>query len=275
MSESSLKRWCDRGLIPVEKTAGGHRRLPVGGVLGFLRKQGHTLIEPEVLGLPSSAGRSEWTIERARTQFGESLVNGDEAVSRQIIADLFVSGHELTEICDKVIASAFHQIGELWSCGDVAVYQERRACGVALRLMHELRTYMQPTADGAPRAIGFSLSGDNYLLPLAMVELILRENGWDAASVGHSLPPETILRAIDEIQPPLLWLSSSFIEDEATFIESVNTIFDHIDSRGGTLLIGGRAIGEDLRKQIRYTVHCDDMQSLANFSRTMLRSMSR
>ena len=36
VSESSLKRWCDKGLIPTERTAGGHRRLPLAGVLDFL-----------------------------------------------------------------------------------------------------------------------------------------------------------------------------------------------------------------------------------------------
>ncbi len=29
VSESSIKRWCDRGTIPAEYTAGGHRRIPL------------------------------------------------------------------------------------------------------------------------------------------------------------------------------------------------------------------------------------------------------
>ena len=32
VGESTLKRWCDRGLIPMLKTAGGHRRLAVSDV---------------------------------------------------------------------------------------------------------------------------------------------------------------------------------------------------------------------------------------------------
>ena len=33
VSESTLKRWCDRGLIPMTKTAGGHRRMEVEAVV--------------------------------------------------------------------------------------------------------------------------------------------------------------------------------------------------------------------------------------------------
>jgi excisionase family DNA binding protein len=50
VSESSLKRWCDRGLIPTVRTAGGHRRLPISGVLSYLRETGHEMVRPELLG---------------------------------------------------------------------------------------------------------------------------------------------------------------------------------------------------------------------------------
>lgn len=52
VSEASVKRWCDKGLMPTYRTAGGHRRLPVAGVVDFLRKRGLELVNPEVLGLP-------------------------------------------------------------------------------------------------------------------------------------------------------------------------------------------------------------------------------
>ena len=275
VSESSLKRWCDRGLIPVEKTAGGHRRLPVGGVLGFLREQGHTVLEPEVLGLPTSLGKTDWTIDRARARFVEGLIEGDEEICRQILLDLYLGQHDLPTICDKVLASAFHQIGELWECGNVAVYKERRACGMALRLMHEMRALLRQPAKDSPRAIGFSLSGDEYLLALSMGELILRDGGWDAASIGHSLPVGTVLRAIDEIRPAMVWVSSSFIPNEQTFIDSMQQIYKRVEEHQAILAIGGRVLTEELRKQFNYTVHCDDMQSFVNYSKSLLRSLTK
>jgi len=61
VSEASLKRWCDKGLIPAIRTAGGHRRLPINGVIHFIRQTGQHLVRPEVLG-SDFAGRVFWTV---------------------------------------------------------------------------------------------------------------------------------------------------------------------------------------------------------------------
>ncbi|REJ93532.1 MAG: helix-turn-helix domain-containing protein [Planctomycetota bacterium] len=38
VSESSIKRWCDRGAIATQYTPGGHRRIPLSGLLEFSDK---------------------------------------------------------------------------------------------------------------------------------------------------------------------------------------------------------------------------------------------
>ena len=66
VSESSLKRWCDRGLLTTVRTAGGHRRLALDDVFQFLRQSGQQLVRPELLGLPSNTGQAATVIDRAR-----------------------------------------------------------------------------------------------------------------------------------------------------------------------------------------------------------------
>ena len=71
VSESSVKRWCDKGAIPTRYTAGGHRRIPLSGLMQFLRATKHELIAPEVIGLPATSGRTGRVIARAREQMIE------------------------------------------------------------------------------------------------------------------------------------------------------------------------------------------------------------
>ena len=139
VSESSLKRWCDRGLLTTVRTAGGHRRLALEDVVQFLRESGHPLVRPELLGLPSSRRSGSHGCCTGADQVRDALLAGDEDQCRRIVFDLYLSGQSACEICDRVLAAAFHDIGDRWECGEIFVYRERPGCEIALKALHDLR----------------------------------------------------------------------------------------------------------------------------------------
>ncbi len=147
VSESSIKRWCDKGVISAQHTAGGHRRITMSGLIQFVRQGDHELVHPEALGLPPTSGQTARVVDRARDQMAEALIAGDELRCRQIAIDLYLAQHSLSVLCDQVFASAFRMIGELWESGSAEIYQERRSCEILLRLLHELRSIL-PSAAG-------------------------------------------------------------------------------------------------------------------------------
>jgi hypothetical protein len=110
-------------MLATVRTAGGHRRLQLDSVVQFLRKSGQQLVRPELLGLPSSTGRGETIVSRASEQLRLALEAGDEEQARRTVFDLYLAGHGACEICDRVIAKAFHAIGHRWECGELAVYR--------------------------------------------------------------------------------------------------------------------------------------------------------
>jgi MerR family transcriptional regulator, light-induced transcriptional regulator len=269
VSESTLKRWCDRGLIPMTKTAGGHRKIETEAVLQFLRESGRTIAAPELLGLPVTAGKTEWTLSRATDRIVTSLVNGEEAVARQIVFDLVLADHSMTAIFDDVLATVMHRIGEQWGCGEVAVYQERRACEICMRLLRECRQLMPVPASVAPVAIGATIENDFYTLPVTMAEIVLRSVGWKANSLGSNLPFDTLQRAVTETRPRLLWLSVSFIQDEAEFIQGVNDLFTLTTATGSAFAIGGQALTSALCRQLQYSAYCQSFRDLEMFARSL------
>lgn len=269
VSESSVKRWCDRGVIPTERTAGGHRRIPIGGMLEFLRKTRHQLARPEVLGLPATTGQTQRVVDRASDQVCSALVLGDEQLCRQIVFDLYLAGHSFSVLCDLALARAFEAIGSRWECGTAEVYQERRGCEICMRLLHELSLLLPPQLPSAPLALGGTPEGDRYSLPTSMVELVLRSMGWQAASLGTNLPFDTLVAAIRENQPRLFWLSVSHVADEAALIEGCERLFEAAAEHRVALALGGRALVEPLRQRLKYSVFCDDMQRLECFARTL------
>lgn len=268
VSESSVKRWCDKGIIPTQYTAGGHRRIPLGGLLEFLRSSTHELVSPEVLGLPATSGRTQRVVERAREQMTESLIAGDERLCRQIAFDLYLAEHSISKICDEVLAKAFEDIGDRWQCGKAEVYQERRGCEVTLRILHDLRSLVAVPSEEAPLAIGAAAAGDQYALGTTMVELVLRDAGWNAVSLGDNLPFPTLASAIRDQRPRMFWLSCSHIENKDAFLRGYQRLYNDF-AMDVAFVVGGRALSEGLRQEMKFAAYCDNMQHLESFAQSL------
>lgn len=270
VSESSLKRWCDQGLIPFMKTAGGHRRLALQDAISFIRSRGQELANPEAIRLPVMSGKTHWTLDRARDRLIEALNQGDETLCRQIVTDLYLSGHPVATLCDEVLTAAFHQIGELWECGEVQIYQERRACELCLRVVFHLRTLLPQLPSSTPVAIGGTLDGDPYTLATSMAEIVLWEAGFRAMTLGNLLPFATIHKAIEDQRPRLVWLSVSSIRNPQQFAAEMNHLFETSLKHGTALVLGGVAFTEEIRRSIRYSSYCDTFAHLDSFARSLL-----
>ena len=268
VSESSIKRWCDQGDISTVRTAGGHRRIAMPDVMRFLRDNRYALVRPEVLGLPATTGRTAWVLDRAESGFREALLAGDEDRARQILFDLYLAKHELTAILDGIVTAALHGIGDRWSCGEAEVYQERRGCEICLRLLHELRMLTPPPVAPRGLAMGGTPEGDIYQIPNAMVELVLRYTGWETIALGAGLPFDTLRAALLEHRPQLFWLSVSYIRDEAEFLAGWSELCAAVPS-GVTLVAGGQALTESLRKQIPQASFCANLAELEALAKSL------
>lgn len=268
VSESSLKRWCDQGVVPTVRTVGGHRRIPMKGVLTFLQKSGQQLIQPEVLGLPRLDRSSERNLVTALSHLTEALVTGNNEVCRKILLEMYLGGMSLAAICDDLFRPAFRQIGDKWECGDVEVYQERNACEIAQRALIEFRLAWSATDVSAPLAMGGTLSGDNYRLPTSMCELVLLDAGWSATSLGTNLPYQTWHSALETLRPQLMWVSVSHLDDPELFLREYPKLYEHAQSLSIPVVLGGQAITQELRDQVRFTVWCESMRQLESFAVT-------
>ncbi len=268
VSESSVKRWCDKGDLEVHYTAGGHRKIPISSLVEFLRKTGQPLPHPELLGLPKLSGQAHNDMQGAADLLAEALISGQELRSRQLVLELYMAEHSLTKIFDRVIAPAMVRIGEEWQCGDVQIFQERRGCEIILQAMQELRTLIPLPAPSSPVAIGGTIAGDYYRLPTAMVEMVLREAHWHACSLGDNLPLKTLERAIEQYRPRLFWLSCSYIPDEEQFLREYDALYEQF-GLSVAFVVGGRALTEPLRNRMRYAAFCDTMQHLTGFAQTI------
>ncbi|WP_146524072.1 MerR family transcriptional regulator [Novipirellula artificiosorum] len=269
VSESSVKRWCDRGVIPTVRTIGGHRRITLDGLQQFLRETGQTLVHPEAIGLPSLCQCRRTEIPGAKDpeqrSFRSALAEGDEQTCRAVLRARVAGGASRSEAAEDLIADAMHGLGEAWDCKEIDIYQERRACDICQRLMMEMRNEIGPVSADAPVAVGGSPEDDHYQLPTAMVELALREIGWNAINLGSNLPLDSFRQAAHDQNAKLVWLSVSALEDPARFIVAENRLAGSLGEQV-SLFVGGRVIDESLRSKLRYTACCGSVRELVQLA---------
>lgn len=263
VSESSLKRWCDQGVIASERTPGGHRRIRVGEVVRFLREQKHPIVRPEVLGLPPGSGEGPRTIAKATRSLLEALTSGDSHRARRLVFDLYLSGVSVVSLCEQVVGPAMHSIGDEWECGGIEVFQEHRACEIVNRLLYDLRSILPPAEPGAPLAIGGTPPGDPYRLASLMVELVLVDEGWETVSLGSSLPFGTMAAAATTHEPSLFWLSVTHADDADALRRGFDGFLDTTPT-SMQVVIGGQGVDPWLsdRADGERVHRCDDLESL-------------
>ncbi|HSO36864.1 MAG TPA: B12-binding domain-containing protein, partial [Labilithrix sp.] len=263
VSESSVKRWSDQGLLQVERTPGGHRRLSVPSVLRFAREGGHALRDPSALLARAAPPRS---LDVARAALLRALLADDLEAARAALEQQWRGGRSLDVVCEEIIVPALAEIGARWSRGTVEIYQERRACELVRRCLDDLGERLPASGRNAPRALGGALEGDPFSLPTAMVELVLRERGYHAQSLGTGLPAATIARAIADRGPALVWLCVGDAAADARRVVAEYSVVERAAKAvGAATVVGGRGLVPALRRQLRYSAFCDGMSHVASF----------
>lgn len=250
------------------KTPGGHRRLPVTSLVRFAREEGHPLHDPSVLAQNEPAAQQG--LRAVRAALLRALLADDERAVHGMLEAEWLAGRAIDGLCDALIAPALSELGERWRMGKAAIYQERRACELLQRALLRLGEALAPRGERTRPlrglALGGALEGDLYELPTLMAELVLRERGFDARSLGAGLPAETIARAITERRPRLVWVAAAVSGDDARFAREFARIADAASSVGAAVAVGGRALHRSLRQQLRYSTFCDAMAHLAAFA---------
>ncbi len=272
-SESSVRRWVDNGQIHIARTAGGHRRIPVGEAVRFIRRMGLIVVHPEKLGLrnwPSDRGADIGAADMDQPLYA-ALLAGDAPLARGLILSAFLAGGSLGNLLDGPVRLSLHRLGELWQHDSRGILVEHRAIEIARGILNELQGLLPATADGAALAVGGAPEGDPYVLPSQMAGLVLQECGYRAINFGANTPVELVTEWAIERRAELLWVSLTAPIDVEVLRQTLGEVAVRLDSQGCALVVGGRHAGEVVDPADRGRVHhADSMAELARFAKSRL-----
>jgi excisionase family DNA binding protein len=266
VSESSVKRWTDDGMLRSSRTAGGHRRFALEEALRFMRETGTLPERPDVLGLPpfppAMGLRSRADVEG----FRDRLLAGAEADARGLILGLYLAGVPVAQLVDGLVQPALAAIGELWPRDAAGIFLEHRATMICVRALEQLKLGFAPES-GAPVALGGAADGDPYMLPSLGAACVLAAEGFATTNLGPQTPIDTLEMAAHDLRPRLIWISASVAADRDALVGRLRDVAGRMAARGTAVVAGGRALSDVRLAGERHLQIASSMAELASFAR--------
>ena len=281
VSVSTAKRWIDKGDMTANRTLGKHRLVAAAEVLRFAKERGLSVF-PEIPEVPrprTNSGDGGFK-DRAEAALTQAVQEGDILRTRSILEDLRDSGISASAIADDYIGPIMRRIGHGWETGQLDVYQEHDATLVLTSILTEFNLKLARTlVEPAPLAIGASVEGDPYSLPLYLGELTLRELGWNVRNLGVNLPLGSLAKAILRYKPRLVFVclnGDTGISDDVLISQfgEIEQAISTSDGLGTRILLGGRAIPSKIRESLTRIQLGDSMADLANLAKRIAPSTS-
>lgn len=263
VSVTTIKRWVDQGILPAQRTVGGHRKLPLGEILRLVR-QG-ILPQPNLsvlLGTTVETFCSD--TEFLAHQVRQAAWRHDGALLRTLLRGAYTQGLSMAQLADEVIVPLMQAVGHGWENGTLEVMHEHRITQEVAAVLYELRELLRPPADQhRPRAVGGAPERDHYLLPTLLAQLTLFDCGWNAINLGPHTPVSAFQAAVKELRPRLVWLSATHLIDAEDFLDEFNPQAREWQKQGVIIVVGGQALTQEIRSRLVYTSYGDGFQQLA------------
>lgn len=227
---SSVKRWADAGMVPCVRTPGGHRRIP--------REAVATLLEGSQHASPTDGQDTvdAW-VRRLVGGTGAGPVVSQLRAWREQESGWAAVALRLGEVIEE--------IGRRWQDGSLSVLQEHLASERLARVLTQVAESVQVPAS-APHAMLLMAPDDDHTLGLNLLEIVLREAGWQTLWVGRRTPLGALPTFLSTGAVSLVAVSASAHSADADTLSGHAAHLAAICHDAGVrLLFGGRGAWPD------------------------------
>jgi len=268
VSDATIKRWEDAGLLRSERTSGGHRRFRAEEIARFQREQG--------LGLKTRNGdesavqaatRRSINTNQSNSSLFHSLVAGCEEEAANILIGAHLRGAVLTKIFDDTVCPAMRRIGELWYNGDLSIAQEHIATRVVSNAVFKLRNVLPVPKMNGELAMCCALEGDFHELPTHLAQTVLENEGWEVLNFGASTPLYSLAEEVLHHAPKLICISATMVGDVERLSRDYKIFTEQIGKLKIPIVFGGRAFtDEQIRRRFPADLYARSFAELVNFT---------
>ncbi len=274
VSESTIKRWADAGLLKCQKTVGGHRKFDIDEVSRFQHRSG--LVAPRRKALKEHADLngdlekflSASDFSSLALMYKEKALAGNERAAAALVTQAFLHDMSMPTICEKIIRPAMSDIGELWRVGEVEVFEEHLATFVTLQALSELQALVPRKRDQSRLALVGCSEGEFHQVATVMVRCLLESEGWKVISLGTHTPLYSFGDAIKRFKPDLVCISTTILYDLERVARDYSALHNLASRQKARLVVGGMALeNEAVRARFRGALYVRSLYELLSLIR--------
>ncbi len=282
VSEASIKRWADSGLLPMERTAGGHRRFRPQDVATVQREglDGKKSTGPGRQGKPtkSLSPPPEKALKLAPRKVAAlvedvfaSLVEGREEDLSAMLVNLHLNGHAVGAILDQFLCVAMNRVGKFWHDGDLSVAEEHVATSTATAAVRKLRTLVDTSGESGVFALCCSVEEDFHELPVQFAALTLEASGIEAFNLGMNTPFFALRETVERFRPDLICVSATVLSSLDRAAREYSDLQKAARRAKAGIVLGGAGFADlRVRKRLPADLHADDFRSLEEFAKALV-----
>jgi MerR family transcriptional regulator, light-induced transcriptional regulator len=271
VSDATVKRWEEAGLLKSERTSGGHRRFRAEEVARFRRaqdtnaKRAHgnesaraALRRRRVNKIPSSS------------PLFQSLLAGRDDEAGNILISAYLGGQSLPHIFDGLLCPALRRVGELWFDGEINVAQEHLATRAVYNAIYRLREIVLPGEMNGKLAFCCTLEGDLHEIPTHLAQMILESEGWEVLNFGANTPLYSFTEEILYHQPEAVCIAAALMSDYERLARDYKESRARLGKLKTPVILGGRVF-EDARIRTRFPaeLYAEHFTGFADFVKAL------
>jgi len=274
VSEASVKRWADSGILPTEKTVGGHRRFRSQDIALFRRERFSTSGQQQTINSPTgseqnghSAVSSDADDEGLASEMFDALVLGRaEDAAAPIVTAYLRGGRSVASLCDSVLAKAMHRIGDLWHQGELTVAKEHLATQAALTALRTLHGVSSTNGAHGLLAICCSTEEDFHELPIRVAELIFKCHGWEVVNLGPHTPFYALTETVTDYHPRIICIASTVLPNLDRATREYKEFRQAAELKDVSIVLGGAGFADEkVRRRFPAALHAQTFQQLDEF----------
>lgn len=291
VSEASVKRWADAGLLRALKTAGGHRRFRPQDVAVFRRtnyaradEAGSQQQDAPTKQVASDERRrrrapSAKHVAELQAAMFDALVGGHEEEASALLINLHLQRRTVAQIADATLCPAMQRVGELWRRGELSIAEEHLATRAALSALQTLRGALAMRDAPPPPtrgAICCSVEDDFHELPIHVATLVLEAQGWSVINLGTSTPFYALAETLTRFAPRLVCVASTVMPHPDRAAREYAEVCAAAKQAGSAVALGGAGFaGAHARQRFPADLHADSFTQLEQFAPTLYASDAR